>query len=386
VKCVTVARPDTNGSERARLIHREFLQILALIVLAAAAFVLTDRLEASNRALARRDAVEWYQRGSSRLQTGDLAGAIDAFRRATIRSRSDRTYAIALADALARSGRSNEARLALLAMREAAPDDAAVNLQLARLAAAQDDVTEAVRFYQSALYTPSTLGSADLRRQTRGELIRFLLAHAQPARAGAELIALSTDLPDTAAAHLEIGRLFAQAGEKRRALDQFVAALQLEPRNADALAAAGLAAFSLDDYPLAARYLRPVAGSRPEVKDTYELVRLVLSRDPLAARIRSAERERRLNDALTAVGVRLGQCLAEATDTARAPLAQVAADVQAFAAGAAAQRGLTADTVEDGVDLIVQAEQQIVQHCPPATLLDTAWITIGRLHMTPATP
>ena len=148
------ARPEANSRERARLIHREFLQILALIVLAAAAFVLTDRLEASNRAVAQRDAVEWYQRGSSRLQAGDLVGAIDAFRRATIRSRNDRTYAIALADALARSGRSSEARLALLAMRESAPEDAALNLQLARLAAAQDDVTEAVRFYQSALYAP----------------------------------------------------------------------------------------------------------------------------------------------------------------------------------------------------------------------------------------
>lgn len=383
---MAVISAETNGSERARLIHREFLQILALIVLAAAAFVLTARLEATNRAIAQRDAVEWYHRGSSRLQAGDMVGAIDAFRRATIRSRNDRTYAIALADALARSGRSTEARLALLAMRESAPEDAALSLQLARLAAADDDVTEAIRFYQSALYAPSTLGSADLRRQTRGELIRFLLAHQQPARASAELLALSTDLPDTPAAHLGIGRLFAQAGEQRRALEQFVAALHLEPRNAEALAAAGLAAFSLDDYPLAAQYLKSVVGSRPEVKETYDLVELVVANDPLATRIRSAERARRLNDGLAAVGDRINLCLVEATDADRGPLAQVAADVQAFAAGPASQRGLTADTIEDGVDLIVQAEQQIIRRCPPATRLDTAWLTIGRLHAAAPTP
>jgi hypothetical protein len=122
------------------------------------------------------------------------------------------------------------------------------------------------------------------------------------------------------------------------------------------------------------------------VKETYDLVTLVLARDPLAARIRSAERERRLTDALTAVGDRVDRCLAEATDVDRAPLAQAAGDLQAFATSRARQRRLTADTIEDGVDLIVQVEQQIVRRCPPATPLDTAWLTIGRLHAATPTP
>ena len=82
-------------------------------------------------------------------------------------------------------------------------------------------------------------------------------------------MALSTDLPDDAAAHVEVGQLFATAGDSGHALDQFQRALRLAPRSGAALAGAGQAAFQLGDYLLARTYLRQRAGrARTSVKNT----------------------------------------------------------------------------------------------------------------------
>ena len=77
-----------------------------------------------------------------------------------------------------------------MTLRESEPEDREINLQLARLAATQQDVTEALRFYHNALYAPWPLEQADGRRDVRLELIRLLLDHNQAGRAISELLAL----------------------------------------------------------------------------------------------------------------------------------------------------------------------------------------------------
>jgi tetratricopeptide (TPR) repeat protein len=101
-----------------------------------------------------RDAVEWYRRGLGQLDAGHAEDAIDSFRRATVKYRDEKRYALALARALASTRQYEAARRALLALREAAPEDPDINLQLARLAADRQDVTEAIRYYHHALYAP----------------------------------------------------------------------------------------------------------------------------------------------------------------------------------------------------------------------------------------
>ena len=51
---------------------------------------------------------------------------------------------------------------------------------------------------------------------------------------------------------------------------------------------------SLGDYALARTYLRQLPPEANDVRNTRDLVELVLSNDPLAKRIGSAERRRRL--------------------------------------------------------------------------------------------
>jgi thioredoxin-like negative regulator of GroEL len=110
------------AAERAALIHREILRLGALIAVAVAAFFLTRAIAASNRNLNLRHAAEWYGRGEASMQSGDLDGAIDAFRHATVRNRANTTYQLALARALIRAHEDEAARAVLAAIRQSAAE------------------------------------------------------------------------------------------------------------------------------------------------------------------------------------------------------------------------------------------------------------------------
>ena len=104
----------TSRSERAALIHREVIQLIALVFIAVVAFFVTRAVAMNNRDLKMRTAAEWYRRGEQLLAAGRLDEAIDAFRRATVRNRSNRTYLLALSRALVHKGDYDSARSILL--------------------------------------------------------------------------------------------------------------------------------------------------------------------------------------------------------------------------------------------------------------------------------
>ena len=378
---MSVNHGSSDSVERAASIHREFLQLGVLILVAVVAFFLTRGVAASNREMSIRDAAEWYGRGQRAIAGGRVDEAIDALRRATVRDRYDRRYLLALAQALALKGDEEGARSVLLTLRESAPEDPDINLQLARLAASRHDVTEALRFYHNALYAPWPGEQADARRRVRFELIRFLVTQGQTSRALSELLALSADLPDEVPLRLEVAQLFTQTGDNRHALDQFQRALSLTPENGDALAGAGEAAFQLGDYVLAGRYLRRAPAEVGEVKNTRNIVDLVLFNDPLVNRLRSPERRRRLIANFSYAQQRLRACLdqragGQGTDDAHA----LQSEAQAFEDQVRPPAILEQDTIETGVDLIDRIEQLVIQWCGPPTALDQALSLIGRQH------
>jgi Flp pilus assembly protein TadD len=146
---------DNDRGVRDTLIHREILQVGVLILTAVVGFFLTRAVAANNRDMTHRDAEAWYQRGQQLMSAGRVEEPASSLRRASVRNRHERRYALALAQALQETGDTESARAALLTLREASPGDADVNLALARLAARRQDVTEALRFYHDALYPPN---------------------------------------------------------------------------------------------------------------------------------------------------------------------------------------------------------------------------------------
>lgn len=376
-----MASSSQNTAERDKLIHREILQLAILIVLAVAAFFLTRALAASNRRNSLQDGADWYQRGQQQLDAGQVDAAIDAFRRAAVRNRDETRYVLALARAMMMKEDEAGARSALLALRESAPEDPDINLQLARLAAQRHDVTEALRYYHNTLYAPWPIEQTDARRQVRFELIRFLLTHNQTNRAVSELAAVSTDLPDDETVHVQVAELLAQAGDSRQALGRFQSALRLAPDSGPALAGAGLAAFQLGDYLLARKYLRGAPPNIGHVSETAALVELILANDPLARRIGAASRARRLTANFSYAEQRLSDCLERrAGEPATAQEMDLLREAQTFDAQLKLPTIREQDTVEAGVDLISRIERQASQTCPPVTAFDRALILIGGQH------
>jgi hypothetical protein len=65
------------SSERLpRLIHREVVQLVLLVLIAIGAFILTRSVAAANRDLNRRDAAAWFADGQRQLSDGHLADAV----------------------------------------------------------------------------------------------------------------------------------------------------------------------------------------------------------------------------------------------------------------------------------------------------------------------
>jgi tetratricopeptide (TPR) repeat protein len=363
------------------LIHREIVQIGALILVAVVAFFVTRAVAANNRLMVYRDAEAWYERGQQLMSAGRVDEAISSLRRASVRNRYERKYAMALAKALERTGETEAARAALLTLREASPEDAEVNLALARLAVQRQDVTEALRFFHNTLYAPWPAESAGARREVRFELIEFLLQHDQLARAQSELLAAAADLPDDAAAHVRVGELFVRAGDARQALNQYERALGLAPGDRTALVGAGTSAFALGDYVQARNYLRRAPAEADGVARTREIVELVLSSDPLASRIGSAERRRRLAASLDYVEQRLQDCHGRgAADAGASPTSPVEQELAGLREQLKPSALLDQDAIEGGVDLVGRIEQQLATACLPLTARDQALALIAQSH------
>lgn len=283
-----------NTERDARQVRREIAAMVFLAIVAIVVFVGTRQLAVWERRISRADAGLWYSQGRAQLDEDRVQAAVASLRRAHNRNPGNREYAVTFAHALSAADHTDDARRVLLSLRELSPEDPEINLELARLAAANDRAVEATRYFHSALYGVWPEGKESARRAARVELVRFLLRHDNRAPAVAELIALTTNLPDVVADRVEAGQLMLEAGEPQRALEQFRRALSLAPEDGAALSGAGDASFRLADYSGARRYLLQVKDLSPQLVEKRDLASDVLKRDPLAAKLTDSERRRRL--------------------------------------------------------------------------------------------
>ena len=127
-------------------------------------------------------------------------------------------------------------------------------------------------------------------------MAEFLLREHDEAGAQADLIALAADVPPDPKVLARVGDLFLQAGNPKRALDEFNEALRLDGKASDAQAGAGKAAFQLGSYRDAQRHLQRAVRQNPSDSDSarlLELSTLIVEADPLDESLRTKERARR---------------------------------------------------------------------------------------------
>ena len=317
--------------------------------------------------------------------------AIAAFRAALTCEPSDSQYQLSLARALRDSNdprRLDEAESYLLALWQRTPQDAAVNLALARVAAHRSSIEDATRYYHNAMYGVWNSNPDANRTKARIELIQFLLKKGAPDKAESELLALATSLPSDPAAHLEAAQLFEQAQDYAGALAQYEEVLRFDPGNAIALTGAGKSAYHSGNYATAQRYLRAAVNADPQNANARELLAttdLILRANPFLRHISDAERNRRITAAFDQAEKRLEECaqqkdidLDPATITA-SPLSSLQERWTTTKPDLARLR-LPAETdLPDSImDVVFQIEQQSAAICGPPQGLDLALLLISQ--------
>ncbi|MBI4472683.1 MAG: tetratricopeptide repeat protein [Acidobacteria bacterium] len=331
-----------------------------------------------------------YEAGQRELHEGDVPSAIDLFRNAATNDHDNALYRLALARALARQSNIQEARLTLLQLRESAPENAEINLDLARLAAAGGDARGAVRYYRSALYGIwPDLELDRRRREVRVELIRFLLEHNDKSAALSELLVFGGEIPDTVRDHVTAGQLFLLAGDSTRAAGEFARALRSGRNNVEALVGAGEASFQLARHDDVVRNLEAAVkrGYSGPAENLLSISKLVRTHDMLAPRTSLEERRQRLIRSVSRARDRLETCSDslksqhDATTSLLSALSAEAAEFEPEMTSLKIRRN--PDVLRTGMNLIYRIETAANVACGKPDSLDEALILIARMHGIP---
>jgi len=366
--------------------------LLILTLGAAVAFAAVSHLVARYNANQQARGRKLYVQGLAAAAAAHYDDAIAAFRAALTCDPANSQYQLSLARALRDSNdprRLDEAESYLIALWQRAPQDAAVNLALARVAAHRGSIEDAIHYYHNAIYGVWN-SDPDLNRgKARVELIEFLLKEGAQDKAESELVALATLLPPDPALHLEAAQLFAQAQDYAGALAQFQEALRRDPANFSALAGAGQTAYRSGNYATAQRYLQAAVNANPQDASSRQLLattELVLRSNPFLSHISDAERNRRITAAFEQAEKRLTECAQQigldlkATNPPSVSQLSVLQSRWTAAKPDLAHLRSAAETDLPDVlmDVVFQIERQTVATCGPPQGLDLALLLISQ--------
>jgi tetratricopeptide (TPR) repeat protein len=327
----------------------------------------------------------WFSRGVADLSAGHFASAVTDFRAALLYSRDNYDYQLNLAEALIGLGRTIEAHFYLVNLWDREPENGVVNLDLARIAAQRGQREQAQRFYHNAIYATWPRDQEGKRRDTRLELIEFLLSIHAKAQAQSELIALEENLGDEPSQQEHVGDLFLRAQDYEHALASYRLSLRSDRHNEPAMAGAGWAAFELGRYPVAERYLQEaVAGNTSDMQsaDRLKTTELVLRMDPFRRQISVAQRDKIVVEAFETAGRRLKSCGAATSPAVPAASQPNLADSWAKMKPQISEEHLRRDPdlVEQAMDLVFTIERQTSGTCGTPAGVDMALLLIAKLH------
>src|SRR5579864_42156 len=372
---------DNLSAIRDRLNLRPYLTrepvILALlsalvVVLFLAVTGLSRLYHAQQESLANR----WFMRGSTDLNAGHYSGAAGDFRTALLYSRDNYISQLNLAEALIGLKRMTEAQAYLTNLWERQPENGLVNLELARIASREGRTEQALRYYHNAIYATWPSDQEVERRDTRLELIDFLLRINARTQAQSELIALAANLGDDPSEQARVGDLFVKAQDYEHALAAYRMSLKSDHRNLAATKGAGLAAFELGRYGIAQRYLQAAVAADPQDAQSaarLKITELVLRMDPFQRQISVSRRDRIVIQAFAAAGERLKFC---STPNASGSPANGQPDLTESwetMKPHITEWGLRRDPdlVETAMELVFRIERETSTACGPAAETDT---------------
>lgn len=308
--------PQRTWASRVRAVKQRIkalrrpIYVVALSLLAVAFFAFTFTINRRFEKKRRDLSAYWFERGQEELDQSRPQDAIPDLRAALFYSHQNPRYLFNLARALAAANRVPEARSYLLNLLEEEPGSGSINLELARLAARDNDANQTRRYFSSAIYGAWDNDPVLKRQQVRQELISFLITADLKTQAHGELVSYTAEMPNTPNAQLWVARTFTKLGDDRSALDFYVEASQTNRRDVTALLGAGWAAFRLGRYREALEYFKGASALHddPSTSQMIELVSSVIELNPFDSSIPATERRHRLILAMSIADQRLQAC------------------------------------------------------------------------------
>ena len=379
--------PYCAGRKAYPFLHREPVLIAAIIGLAVGLWLVAHGLTQAYGHRQDHLARTWFASGDSALRARNYSVAVADLQTAVVYSHESPQVRLRLAEALAGAGRLRQAQAYLRALWEEQPGDSTVNLQLARLAARTNDVADAERYFNGAIYGVWATDPMQNRRDTRLELVRFLLARDRFQQAQSQLIAVAAEQPEDPALLIQLGQMFLQAGDAAHALEEYRQAARVQPRNAAAFAGAGQAAFQRADYAAARHYFERAIALDPADNHSSDLLHvseLVLQLDPYGPRLSRDERDRRVVADIARTLDRLQECASAQNIyvTAQPPVGPLAIDFQQLTALKArtTARTLAADPdqIDPAMELVFRSQNDAAAICGQPANEDFAIQLIGR--------
>lgn len=255
---------------------------------------------------------EWFARGQTDFQSGNYKNAVVDFRNALSFSPDTPKFQFQLAKALSASGREDEAKAYLQTLLSETPGSGEINLELAHIAVRQIQMSEAMMYFQRAIYGEWSGDPIEKRWKIRKEFCEYLIHQGAFRQVEGELIALADNTPPTDGERLkEVGALLLRVHLWSRALSVFQSALALDKQDSYALEGAGTAAFQLGNYSQALEYLdrlSPERRSEPVISGMLETSRLFFELDPFGPGLPHLEQAKRTAHALALAQSRLQDC------------------------------------------------------------------------------
>jgi tetratricopeptide (TPR) repeat protein len=262
---------------------------------------------------------QWFAQGDVSLHAGNAAEALNDYRNALVYSPNNPQFQFHLAKALAATGREEEAESYLVNLLSVSPGSGEINLELARSSARQKaGMAAALRYYHAAIYGEWDHDPLIMRWDVRRELCEYLLAHGTRNQTEPELIAMLDNVPATDIPRQKLAAELLLRGKLwDRALTAFRSVLSADPRDPDALAGAGEAAFHLIEFPQTVEYLSALPKDKlsdPQVAGMLETSQQVIADDPFLSGLSVAEKAARTARVLESAESRAEQCVNQPAD------------------------------------------------------------------------
>jgi len=371
---------------------QDWRPLLTLAMVIVLGFSFTRLVVSSyNQMLASR-AAQYDADGNRAMAEKRPEQAVAAYENALIYSHSNFQYRLKLTDALVASGASSEAFAQLRDFREQHPDDAQVNLNLARLEARNQHVDEALQYYHDAVegVWPEHSDPLPQRIEARLEAAEYLASLGHKDEAEGVLVAVAAALPAASAEQPRLAELFLRNGDAERALDIYEMQLSQKKNDPAALLGAARASLAGGSYSAARKYLEEMKPQNAEAVSLQRELQRAEALDPFASSAKGRVRTERTMAAFRIALERLAECGAPFAQTmtgkGKGAAAGDAAQWSGFAKWAEQlaplmnERKLRGrdDAIESAMRFAFQSEIAAQKNCGQPTADDEALLLLAR--------